>query len=66
MDNDQRWTSDTTRNDGLKIVQGMDGYVILPGDDSSALDRCPCCDIPFKSITSARMCADMIYHMRKL
>jgi hypothetical protein len=60
---EQRWTSDTERCDGLAIVQGVDGFVVMPRDESLPVDKCPCCDKPFRTVKAARLVADMICPM---
>lgn len=61
----ERWPSDDKRCDGLTIVAGADGFVILPRDDSVAVDRCPCCDKALRTMKAARLVADMICPMTR-
>ena len=61
----QRWTTADRRSDGLVIMPGVEGFVILPRSDGLAIDACPCCDRPFTTVHQASMCADMIYPMLK-
>jgi hypothetical protein len=59
-----RWQGNK-RSDGLKVVTGVDGYVIMPAGDGLMIDKCPCCDEFFprndKGFRGARLVADMIY-----
>jgi len=57
-----RW-SGGSRSDGLTVVEGGEGYVILPKSDGVALDRCPCCDKPFRTMRAAMLVADAVYAM---
>jgi len=58
---ENRWISATERNDGLVIMEGGEGYVILPRGDHVALDKCPCCDNPFRTIRAAQLIADEVF-----
>jgi hypothetical protein len=62
---DERWTSDTKRCDGLELVVSIDGYVIMPHDESLPIDRCPCCDKPFRTTRAAQLVADMLLPMTR-
>jgi hypothetical protein len=62
---DERWTDDGHRIDGLAVVEGGEGFVILPRSDGVALDRCPCCDKPFRTRRAAMLVADAVYAMTK-
>jgi hypothetical protein len=55
-----RWI-DGKRSDGLVIAEGVDGFVILPKSDGLALDRCPCCDTPLRTLRKAQLVADHVY-----
>lgn len=63
----ERW-SGGERRDGLRIVEGLDGLVIMPAAGLS-LDRCPCCDKPFpntdRGLHGARLVADMLFPLRR-
>jgi hypothetical protein len=61
----ERWTDEGRRSDGLAIVPGVEGFVILPKTDGLALDRCPCCDKPFRTMRSAQLAADQVYAMTR-
>ena len=61
----ERWTDEGRRSDGLAIVPGDGGFVILPKSDGLALDRCPCCDKPFRTMRAAQLVADAVYAMTK-
>ena len=60
----EQWTKDK-RRDGLEVVEGIDGYVIMPPNEALPVDRCPCCDKGFprndKGRRAARLVADMLY-----
>jgi hypothetical protein len=59
-----RWI-EGKRSDGLVIAEGVDGFVILPKSDGLALDRCPCCDKPFRNMRAAQLVADAVYAMTR-
>lgn len=60
----EQWQGDE-RVDGLTIVEGPDGWLIMPKTDGLPLDKCPCCDKPFAKTDqgkrAARLCADAVY-----
>jgi hypothetical protein len=62
---EEQWTTEDKRRDGLSIVAGIDGWLILPAEGRPAIDRCPCCDELFtrddRGFRGARLVADMIY-----
>lgn len=60
----QRWT-ENRRSDGLAILPGIDGLVIMPAGERLPLDKCPCCDKPFLTTRAAQLVADMMYPMAK-
>jgi hypothetical protein len=63
---EERWTTDGKRCDGLAIVEGIDGLVIMPPpSERLPLDRCPCCDKPFQTMRAAQLVADMLYPTKK-
>jgi hypothetical protein len=53
------------RSDGLAVIEGGEGWVILPKSDGLALDRCPCCDKPFRTMRAAQLVADQVYAMTR-
>ena len=63
----ERWTTNGKRRDGLAIVEGTEGYVIMPPGEGLPIDRCPCCDKGFPcnamGLRGARLVADMLYPM---
>lgn len=59
----ERWSDDGRRRDGLAIVSGIDGWVIMPGTEGLPIDKCPCCDKPFLTMRDGRLVADWIYPM---
>jgi hypothetical protein len=62
----ERW-SGGKRCDGLAVVEGIDGFVIMPSDEGLPISRCPCCDEPFPrndmGLRGAKLVADMLYPM---
>lgn len=64
----EQWIGDK-RRDGLAIVAGIDGYVIMPASEGLPIYRCPCCDEPFprndKGLRGARLVADMLCPIRE-
>jgi hypothetical protein len=58
-----RW-SGTRRRDGLVVVPGMDGWIIIPGDDSDALDICPCCKHSIRTELAAKFIAERAFPLR--
>ena len=60
----QRWT-EGKRSDGLAIVPGIDGLVIMPAGERLPVDRCPCCDKPFITTRAAQLVADLMFPMAK-
>ena len=61
----ERWPSEDKRCDGLVIMPGIDGFLIMPGDEGLPIDRCPCCDKPFRTTRAAQLVADMVCPMTK-
>jgi hypothetical protein len=55
-----RWIGNK-RSDGLAIVIGIEGMVIMPAGERLPVDKCPCCDKPFGSIKAARLVADIMF-----
>jgi hypothetical protein len=60
----ERWQGNQ-REDGLTVVEGLDGYVIMPQAEGLPIDKCPCCDKPFprtdRGARAARLVADAVY-----
>jgi hypothetical protein len=56
----ERWQGNQ-REDGLSVVQGTDGWIIMTCEGGAAMDICPCCDKPFLSDRAARKVADLVY-----
>jgi hypothetical protein len=52
------------RCDGLTVVEGIDGWIIMP-QERLPIDKCPCCDEHFSrndvGQRAARLVADLIY-----
>ena len=61
---EQRWDKGE-RTDGLAIVNGIDGWVIMPSAEGLPIDKCPCCDKPFGTMQAARLVADMLFPMKR-
>lgn len=55
----ERW-HDNRRQDGLTVIEGLDGWVIMPRE-ANPLDRCPCCNRAFTEAIDARFAADFLY-----
>ncbi len=66
MSDDERWIKGK-RRDGLAIVEGLDGLVIMPAPEGLPVDKCPFCDRRFPMTAAgkreARLVADMLYPM---
>lgn len=61
-----RWSVDERRRrDGLEIVDGLNGLVIMPGGEGVAVDKCPCCNLPFRNIQAARIVSDFLYPLEE-
>lgn len=58
-----RWT-DNRRGDGTQVIQGLDGWIIMPADEGSPVSLCPCCDKPFLTDRAARLVADRVFPCR--
>jgi hypothetical protein len=60
----ERWQGNQ-RQDGLAIVEGVDGWVIMPKAEGLPLDKCPCCDKVFArndvGLRAAKLVADMAF-----
>ena len=50
-----RWT-EGKRSDGLAIVPGIDGLVIMPAGERLPVAECPCCGKPFLNIRAGTAC----------
>jgi hypothetical protein len=50
---------ETKRRDGVKIVRGIDGWVIV-ATGGYTLATCPCCDKPLLTERAARLVADLV------
>jgi hypothetical protein len=58
------WT-DNKREDGMLVAEAIDGWIVLPHDDRSAISACPCCSRPFKTARSAQKAADEVYPLER-
>lgn len=60
-----RWDDNDRRCDGLAVVDGVDGLVIMPAAERLPVDKCPVCDTPFPNTNRgrrrARQAADMLF-----
>jgi hypothetical protein len=60
----ERWQGNR-REDGLTVVEGLDGYVIMPKAEGLPLDKCPCCDKGFPrtdvGLRAAKLVADLAF-----
>lgn len=63
---EERWI-EGKRRDGLAVVAGLDGYVIMPAEGGLPIAHCPCCDKAFplgaKGRRGAKLVADALYPM---
>ena len=57
-----RWI-EGKRIDGLAVVEGGEGYVILPKSDGLAMSECPCCGTALRTMQRAQLVADHVYAM---
>jgi hypothetical protein len=48
----------TRRCDGVQLVIGLDGWIIIPADERPAIDTCPCCDKRLMTQHAAQAVAD--------
>jgi hypothetical protein len=59
-----RWQGNQ-RQDGLTVVEGVDGWIIMPKAEGLPVDKCPCCDKLFArtdiGARAARLVADMMF-----
>lgn len=56
----ERWL-DNRRQDGLRVVQGIEGTWLIMTPQGASMSKCPCCDLPFKDARFARYAADLVY-----
>lgn len=60
----ERWRGNQ-RTDGLTIVEGLDGWLIMPKGEGLSLDTCPCCSKPFTrndlGLRAAKIVADYVF-----
>jgi hypothetical protein len=57
----ERWTN-SCRIDGLKVMKTPeDRWLIMPRSEGLPVSVCPCCDKPFATAQSARLCADVLF-----
>jgi hypothetical protein len=53
------------RCDGLALVEGIDGWIIMPQAEGLPVDKCPCCDKQFfrndAGQRAAKLVADLVY-----
>jgi hypothetical protein len=65
----ERWSEAGKRGDGLSIVGGLDGWVIMPHAEGLPIDKCPCCDKPFarddRGLRAAKLVADALFPMEE-
>ena len=60
----ERWQGNQ-REDGLTVVEGLDGWIIMPKAEGLPVAQCPCCDKAFaktdKGLRAAKLVADALY-----
>lgn len=56
----ERWNNNR-RADGLSVVEGLDGWIIMALEGGPALSECPACGKPFLNAHAARRMADLVY-----
>lgn len=56
----ERW-HDNRREDGLTVVEGIEGWMIMPTEGGPTMTVCPCCDKAFQNARAARLVADLVY-----
>jgi hypothetical protein len=59
----ERWSEAGRRCDGLAVVKGIDGFLIMPHAEGLPVDKCPCCDKTFLTQHSAQRVADFLFPM---
>jgi hypothetical protein len=59
---EERW-SNGRRCDGLEVIKGIDGYLIMPQAEGLPIDKCPCCDKFFLNRAAAQRVADFVFPM---
>jgi hypothetical protein len=64
MSGEERWRGDR-RSDGLSVLHGPDDYLIMPKDEGLPVDKCPCCDKPFRTAQEARRVAGFLFPMKE-
>lgn len=56
----ERWRGNK-REDGLSVVEGVEGWIVLTPEGGEAMAICPCCEKPFLTDKAARLVADLVY-----
>jgi hypothetical protein len=64
MEQVDRWQNGK-RRDGCALVWGIDGWLIMPGDEGLPVAQCPCCSKPFGTAKTAQLVADFLYPMQE-
>jgi hypothetical protein len=63
-DQQPRWI-ENRRCDGLAIVSGIEGLIIMPAGERLPVDLCPCCGKAFaqddRGARAARLVADLMF-----
>jgi hypothetical protein len=62
---DEAWQG-TRRRDGLVVVCGFLGWIVLPAGDAAPVDRCPCCERTLPTLTLATRVADAAFPLSEL
>jgi len=61
---EERWIESGRRRDGLLIIEGIDGYMIMPQSEGLPVDCCPTCSQRLRTRLIARCAAEFLYPMK--
>jgi hypothetical protein len=53
---------DNVRDDGVRVEQDGDSWIIVLVGEAEPIRQCPCCDKPFASAINAKQLADYFCH----
>jgi hypothetical protein len=56
-----QWNNETTRSDGLSVSRTRDERWVIRHPNGMTIVRCPCCDLQFETMRSAKLCADAFW-----
>jgi hypothetical protein len=60
---EERWIEAGRRRDGLAILEGIDGYMIMPYSEGLPVDCCPTCTQRLATKRIARTAAEFLFPM---